>query len=291
MAFSMERTSLGNLNGYRAGESLPEHDLEPDRVDIGREAIIRRDDTPNFQNELFLRCNESSGDIPPSERNETVSSSGRREEDSSTADADTVSRVSDSEFPSKQSASPSIISKPVSSIGTAHSRSGVQLAEAIRLPPLSIPITELRQIRGPNGSRNPGLKEIEVFVHEVSRDSPRSPIRYGQSKHLSEGSWLMEISSFVIGLSALVAMVGVLAHFDGRRMLNWPTGITLNALIAVLAAIANAGIAFPLQQGLSQLKWITFQREPRPLTDMEHFDDASRGVFGSAKLLALGRGG
>lgn len=290
----MERTSLGNLNGYRAGEGLPEHDLEPDRVDIGREAIIRRDDAPNFQNELFLRwglSNESSGDIPPSERNETVSSSGRREEDSSTADADTVSRVSDSEFPSKQSASPSIISKPVSSIGTAHSRSGVQLAEAIRLPPLSIPITELRQLHGPNGSRNPSLKETEVFVHEVSRDSPRSPIRYGQSKHLSEGSWLMEISSFVIGLSALMAMVGVLAHFDGRRMLNWPTGITLNTLIAVLAAIANAGIAFPLQQGLSQLKWITFQREPRPLTDMEHFDDASRGVFGSAKLLALGRGG
>ena len=100
----------------------------------------------------------------------------------------------------------------------------------------------------------------------------------------------MEISSFVLGLCALVAMVGVLAHFDGRRMPNWPTGITLNTLIAVLAAIANAGIASPLQQDLSQLKWITFQREPRPLVDMEHFDDASRGVFGSAKLLVLGRG-
>src|SRR5947209_20579540 len=100
----------------------------------------------------------------------------------------------------------------------------------------------------------------------------------------------MEISSFVLGLCALVAMVGVLALFDGRRMPNWPTGITLNTLIAVLAAIANAGIASPLQQDLSQLKWITFQREPRPLVDMEHFDDASRGVFGSAKLLVLGRG-
>lgn len=101
----------------------------------------------------------------------------------------------------------------------------------------------------------------------------------------------MEIVSFAIGLSSLAAMVGVLAHFDGRRMPNWPTGITLNTLIALLAAIANAAIATPLQQGLSQLKWITFQSESRPLTDMEHFDEASRGVLGSAKLLVLGRGG
>jgi hypothetical protein len=290
----MEYASFENLNDDRAGGVLPKHDPGHDGVDIGREAIIRSDDTPNFQNELFLRWglgNGSSGDITPPEKNETVSPSGMREEDSSITDANTISRISDSEFPSRPSASPSIISKPVSSVGTDHSRSGVQPTEAARPRPLSMSITEQRQPQVPNASRKPSLKETEVFVHEVSRDSPRSPIRYGQSKHLSEGSWLMEISSFVIGLSALVAMVGVLAHFDGRRMLNWPTGITLNTLIAVLAAIANAGIAFPLQQGLSQLKWITFQREPRPLTDMEHFDDASRGVFGSAKLLALGRGG
>jgi hypothetical protein len=290
----MEHTSLENLNDDRADEGLPKHDLERDDVDIGHGAIIGSDDTPNFQNELLLRwglSNESSGDITTPEKNETVSSGGRRDEDSSTAEADTISRVSDSEFPSKQSASPSIISKPVSSVGTANSRSGVQPIEAPRPRPLSMPITEQHQPHGPGGSRNPSLKETDVFVREVSKNSPRPSIRYGQSRHLSESSWVIEISSFVIGLCALVAMVGVLAHFDGRRMPNWPTGITLNTLIAVLAAIANAGIASPLQQGLSQLKWITFQREPRPLTDMEHFDDASRGVFGSAKLLVLGRGG
>jgi hypothetical protein len=294
MAFSMEHISLENLNDDRAGEGLPKHDLEHDGIDVGHGAIIKSDDTPNFQNELLLRwglSNESSGDITPPEKNEAVSSGGRRDEGSSTADADTVSRVSDSEFPGKQSASPSIISRPVSSIDTAHSRPRVQLAEAARPRPLSMPIAEQRQPHGPNGSRNPSLKETEVVVREVSKDSPHSPIRCGQSKHLSEGSWLVEISSFVIGLCALVAMVGVLAHFDGRRMPNWSTGITINTIIAILAVIVNAGITSPLQQGLSQLKWITFQHEPRPLTDMEHFDDASRGVFGSAKLLVLRRGG
>lgn len=100
----------------------------------------------------------------------------------------------------------------------------------------------------------------------------------------------METISFAISLSSLAAIVGVLALFDGRRIPNWPTGLTLNTLIALLTASANAAITTPLQQGLGQLKWIIFQSESRPLTDMEHFDEASRGVLGSAKLLVLGIG-
>jgi hypothetical protein len=85
--------------------------------------------------------------------------------------------------------------------------------------------------------------ESEAFVCKVSKDSGHSSIQSGQSKYLSKGSWFVEISSFAIGLSALLAMVGVLAHFEGRRMPDWPTGITLNTLIAALTVIANAAIA------------------------------------------------
>lgn len=291
MALSIEYTSIENLNDDLTGVGLLRHDPEHD---IGRDATIRSDDTPNPQNELLHRWgpgNESSGYITTPETNETVSSSGMRQKDSPTTDANRTSTVSDSGFPSIPLTSPSINREPVSSAGTAHSRSGAQPTEAAQPRPLSMPITEYRQSHGSNVSRNPSHKESEVFVREVPKDLGRSSIQSGQSKYLSKGSWFMEISSFAIGLAALLAMVGVLARFDGRRMPNWPTGITLNTLIAVLAAIANAAIAAPLQQGLSQLKWITFQREPRPLTDMEHFDEASRGVFGSAKLLVLGRGG
>ncbi len=61
-------------------------------------------------------------------------------------------------------------------------------------------------------------------------------------------------------------------------MPSWPTGMTLDTLIALLPATANAALANPLQQILSQLKWITFKHERRPLTDMEAFDDASREI-------------
>ncbi len=129
-------------------------------------------------------------------------------------------------------------------------------------------------------------------VHQVSlQDSEGGSVSSSSSKHLKGGTWTVEIISFIIALLALGAIIGVLAHYNERSMPSWPTGMTLNTLIALLTAISNAALASPLQQGLSQLKWINFKRESRPLTDMEAFDDASRGIWGSIKLLVMGRGG
>lgn len=144
-----------------------------------------------------------------------------------------------------------------------------------------------------NSSRTSNEKKLKSpTVHEVSlHDSETGSVSSGNSKYLNGGSWTVEIISFTIALFSLVAVIGVLAHYDGEAMPNWPTGMTLNTLIALLTAIANAALASPLQQGLSQLKWINFKRESRPLTDMEAYDDASRGIWGSIKLLVMGRGG
>jgi Protein of unknown function (DUF3176) len=122
--------------------------------------------------------------------------------------------------------------------------------------------------------KKPPIREVEL------QNGDNGSVSSGSSKHLNGGSWTVEIISFTIALSSLAAIVGVLVHFDGNSLPSWPTGMTLNTLIALLTAIANAGLASPLQQGLSQLKWIKFKRESRPLTDMEAFDDASRGIWG-----------
>ena len=147
--------------------------------------------------------------------------------------------------------------------------------------------------RWSDSSRTSNKKNLKsAAVHEVClQDGENGSVSSGSSKHLQGGSWTVEIISFTIALLALAAIIGVLAHYNGKSMPSWPTGITLNTLIALLTAIANAALASPLQQGLSQLKWISFKRESRPLTDMEAFDDASRGIWGSIKLLVMGRGG
>lgn len=144
-----------------------------------------------------------------------------------------------------------------------------------------------------SSSRTSNEKNLKKpAVHQVSLDDDETRLlSSGSSKYLDGGSWTVEIFCFVIAVSALAAVIGVLAHYNGKSMPDWPTGMTLNTLIAILTAIANAVLATPLQQGLSQLKWINFKRESRPLTDMDAFDDASRGFWGSIRLLVMGRGG
>lgn len=130
-------------------------------------------------------------------------------------------------------------------------------------------------------------KTIEREIQDVEATSTSS----SSSKHLSGGSWLLEIISLIASVLSIATIIGVLFHFNGRALPDWPDGISLNTLIALLAAIANASLAAPLSSGLSQMKWIHFKQERRPLTDMELFDDASRGVYGAMKLLIFARGG
>jgi hypothetical protein len=107
----------------------------------------------------------------------------------------------------------------------------------------------------------------------------------------SHETWTFEILALVVALSAVAAIVGVVAHYNGQALPDWPHDITLNALIALLATFANATISVCLSSGISQAKWIRFKKSTAPLSDMESFDDASRGSWGSMKLLVTARGG
>lgn len=134
------------------------------------------------------------------------------------------------------------------------------------------------------GKTHEKIQEREVDNLEA-QSSP-----HGDAYESWHGSWRLEIVSMLTSVLALAAIIGVLSHFDGHALPNWPREITLNTLIALLTAIANASMVAPLSSGLSQLKWLHFHGKRRRLTDIELFDDASRGVYGSIRLLMLGRG-
>ena len=124
---------------------------------------------------------------------------------------------------------------------------------------------------------------------EKSLRSKTSSLKYAQVS--KTGSWVFEIVSLLVSIAAIAGMIGVLAHFNGRSLPEWPLDITLNTLVALLATLANANLAMPLQSGIGQFKWIHFKAGRAPLTDMEAYDDASRGTWGAIKLLAKLRGG
>ncbi|KAK7949048.1 uncharacterized protein PG986_009934 [Apiospora aurea] len=98
------------------------------------------------------------------------------------------------------------------------------------------------------------------------------------------GWWMFEIIACCGSTIALAAILVTLGLMDQRPLHAWPMKITLNSFIAFMSTIAKAALVIPVAEGISQLKWIWF-RSKGSLEDIQKFDEASRGSWGSLKLL------
>lgn len=102
--------------------------------------------------------------------------------------------------------------------------------------------------------------------------------------------WLFEILSCAASFVVLIVIIVLLRRYDQQPVPAWRHGVTLNTLLALLATLCKAAFAYPVLQGISQLKWNWFTKQQRPLIHFEAFDEASRGAVGSIRLLVATRG-
>lgn len=121
----------------------------------------------------------------------------------------------------------------------------------------------------------------EQTVLQQQYDPPK---RLG-SFHFRDWSW--EIVSAVFSAACVVAVLVVLKVYQERSLSSWHFvhDITLNTLIALLSTLSRTALIVSVASCLSQLKWIYFLRSPRSLQEMQIFDDASRGPWGSLELI------
>jgi len=141
----------------------------------------------------------------------------------------------------------------------------------------------------PHWSSSTNTTTVTSEISSLQSDPKAKP---GRKATLSRnGTWTFEILAIAVALGAVASIIGVVFRYNGRALPDWPHDITLNALIALLATFANATMSVCLSSGLSQAKWIRFKQSALPLSDMEAFDEASRGSWGSLKLLVTARGG
>lgn len=107
--------------------------------------------------------------------------------------------------------------------------------------------------------------------------------------------WLFEVFAATISVLAMLTLIGVLHKYNGRVVQHLRLGITLNGLVAALSTICRTALMIPVTAGISQAKWHWFspnagERQPEArLRDLETFDSASRGTWGSLKLLWMMR--
>ncbi|KAF2116834.1 hypothetical protein BDV96DRAFT_598678 [Lophiotrema nucula] len=99
-----------------------------------------------------------------------------------------------------------------------------------------------------------------------------------------KSGWNAEICGCVFAALSLMGLVMILRAHEAGPLPDWPQLVTINSIVSIFTLFIRAGIAMVLAEGISQSKWQWFRR-PRTLTDMEKFDSASRGPFGSLVLL------
>ncbi|KAF7190708.1 hypothetical protein HII31_07867 [Pseudocercospora fuligena] len=99
-----------------------------------------------------------------------------------------------------------------------------------------------------------------------------------------EDWWFLEVLGISLSAGALIAIAIILSHFDNAPQPRWAT-VSLNTLVSWLSTLAKAMVLIPVSRGLAQLKWTWMAEKERALSDLQTFDNASRGLMGSLVLL------
>ena len=103
--------------------------------------------------------------------------------------------------------------------------------------------------------------------------------------------WLPELFASSLAFASLISIIVVLGAYRGRDIqdVQLPRYLTLNGLIAILATISRAALMVPVGSVMSQECWLWLSNSRGLLGDIEHFDIASRGAWGSVRLLFRAR--
>lgn len=136
------------------------------------------------------------------------------------------------------------------------------------------------------GGPGTALQEDEarsLGVGEPLHQTPRS-----WASHLR--AWAPEVGCILLAIGLFVALTVVLDTCNDNRLPQWPLGLTLNTVVALLATLCRSIIVLPVADAISQFKWNWFATGHRPIKDLYIFDQASRGPWGSLRLLSRMRG-
>lgn len=96
--------------------------------------------------------------------------------------------------------------------------------------------------------------------------------------------WKWEFAACFLVIAIPFIILGTLYPHSGQPLPQWPFKVSINSLLSVYALAHKATIGFILTSCIGQLQWMWFS-ETRPLTDMLHFDSATRGADGALSLI------
>jgi hypothetical protein len=124
-------------------------------------------------------------------------------------------------------------------------------------------------------------------TEDICHDKARTRTWRNSIHHAITDWWLCEIILWLISSICLLLIVIILGVHDNQALPVQPgRSISLNTSVAILSTLSRYALSVPIESCLGQLKWNWFQsNKPRKLIDIERFDKASRGPWGSVFFL------
>lgn len=82
-------------------------------------------------------------------------------------------------------------------------------------------------------------------------------------------TWLLEIVAGIFSVACFIAICAILIAYNGKTRPELWYGLSLNAIISVLATGCKSSLLFTVGEALSQTKWVWFSSAPRLLLDLQ----------------------
>jgi hypothetical protein len=130
------------------------------------------------------------------------------------------------------------------------------------------------------------VKEDQALPYDPNKkwEAPKAPRAIVRAFR----DWWIELLAATLLTLEFSVLIAILRAYQREPLPKWPLGLSFNTALSVLGAIFRAPALFIAAEGLGQLKWQWLSKK-RPLSDFSAYDDATRGPWGSTKLLWTAR--
>lgn len=126
--------------------------------------------------------------------------------------------------------------------------------------------------------------ELQLKSANTTSTTALAPSRIWKKQRLLV-AWKSELLAVFFSLGSAIAIAVVLKAYDKKPLIDWNFPASLNTVVSTLGVISRATMAYALSACLGQHKWTWFQSRRDTLVAFDRFDGASRGPWGSLKLL------
>ncbi|KAF4477160.1 heterokaryon incompatibility het-6 [Fusarium agapanthi] len=130
--------------------------------------------------------------------------------------------------------------------------------------------------------------QVDSNEDNGAQNSDNAASRRKSARDCIDLSWAFEFTLLLLAVAVFTGILLILKKYNDQELPDWENlGITLDALISILATVLWVITTFIAFQLLAQVKWDRISASFCPLPLLQLFENASRGVYGSVHLLPV----